>query len=141
MYEIKQTINIFDVQKIRFMQDLQDAGVDTKTLTETSTTRVFRAWVEDWELAGMKDNDAVMEARLLEKYKGLAFFDPDDRKTYTVAKENLEFRRGRKDGGWYLICESNVIGDEAEAFSIELANELIGSTQQMAGVEIIRHEE
>ena len=41
----------------------------------------------------MRDNDAIMEARLLEKYKRLAFFDSDDRKTYTVAKENLEFRR------------------------------------------------
>jgi hypothetical protein len=123
------------------MQDLQDVGVDTNELTETSTTRFFRAWMEDWELEGMKDNDAVMEARLLEKYKGLAFFDPDDRKTYTVAKENLEFRRGRKDGGWYLICESNVVGDEAEPFSIELANELISATQQMADVEVIRVEE
>ena len=86
------------------MQDLQDVGVDTNALTETSTTRVFRAWVEDWELERMKDNDAIMEARLLKKYKGLAFFDPDDRKTYTVAKENLEFWRGKKDGGSYLIC-------------------------------------
>ncbi len=81
------------------MQDLQDVGVDTNSLTETSTTRVFRAWVENWKLEGMKDNDAVMEACLLEKYKGLEFFDRDDRKTYTVAKENMEFRKGRKDGG------------------------------------------
>ena len=139
MYKTKLTI-IFMFKKSSFMQDLQDAGVDTKALTETSTTRVFRAWVEDWEMEGMRDNDAVMEARLLEKYKGLAFFDPDDRKTYTVAKENMEFRRGRKDGGWYLICESNVVGDEAEPYSIELANELISATQQMAGVEVIGKE-
>ena len=70
----------------------------------------------------------------------MLFFDPGNGKTYTVAEENLEFRRGRKDGGWYLICESNVIGDEAEPYSIELANELISATQQMAGVEVIREE-
>ena len=76
MYEIKQTINIFDVQKIRFMQDLQDAGVDTKTLTETSTTRVFRAWVEDWELEGMKDNDTVhrKELQTLCQRQGMIFW-------------------------------------------------------------------
>ena len=44
------------------------------------------------------------------------------------------------DGGWYLICESNVVGDEAEPYSIELANELISATQQMAGVEVIRED-
>ena len=66
------------------MQDLQDVGVDTNALTETSTTRVFRAWVEDRELERMKDNDAVMEARLFKKYKGLDFFDPDNRKKPTL---------------------------------------------------------
>ena len=53
----------------------------------------------------------------------------------------LEFRRGRKDGGWYLICESNVTGYEVEAYSIELANELIGDTQQIAGVEVLKEAE
>jgi hypothetical protein len=36
---------------------------------------------------------------------------------------------------------SNVVGDEAEPYSIELANELISATQQMADVEVIRVEE
>ena len=48
--------------------------MDTETLARIPTQRILRAWVEDWEHAGMRDNDAVMEARLLEKYKGLAFF-------------------------------------------------------------------
>ena len=122
------------------MSDMASMGIDTDVLERPTTTRIFRAWVEDWELEGLRDNDAVMEARLLEKYKGLAFYDPDDGKTYTVATENLEFRRGRKDGGWYLICESNVVGDEAEPYSIELANELIGDTQQVEGVELIRED-
>ena len=87
MYKTKLT-NIFMFKKSSFMQDLQDAGVDTKALTETSTTRVFRAWVEDWEMEGMRDSDAVMEARLLEKYKGLAFFDPDDRKPTLLQRKN-----------------------------------------------------
>ena len=68
----------------------------------------------------------------------MLFFNPDDSKTYTIASENLEFRRGRKDGGWYLICESNVTGDEVEGYSIELGNELIGGTQQISGVEVLK---
>ena len=123
------------------MREMQKMGIDTESLAKAPTHRIFKAWFEDWEKEGMRDNDAVMEARLLEKYKGLAFFYPDDSKTYTVASENLEFRRGRKDGGWYLICESNVTGDEVEAYSIELANELIGDTQQIAGVEVLKEAE
>ncbi len=37
---------------------------------------MFRAWVDDWEKEYIKDKDAVAEVWLLEKYKGLAFFDP-----------------------------------------------------------------
>ena len=68
----------------------------------------------------------------------MLFFDPGDGKTYTIAEDNLEFRRGRKDGGWYLICESNIVGDEVEAYGIELANELIGATRQVEGVEVVK---
>ena len=120
------------------MKDMQEMGVDAENLAKVPTQRVFRAWVEEWEHIGMRDNDAIMEARLLEKYKGLAFYDPDDSKTYTVATENFEFRRGRKDRGWYLICESNIVGDEVEAYGIELANELIGNTRQVEGVEVVK---
>ncbi len=40
-------------------------------LREMKVTRVFRAWVEDWEKEAIKSNDAVAEVRLLEKYKDL----------------------------------------------------------------------
>ena len=56
------------------MRHMQAMGVDTETLARIPTRRIFRAWVEDWEHAGMRDSDAVMEARLLEKDEGLAFF-------------------------------------------------------------------
>ena len=61
------------------------------------------------------------------------------RDSYSIL--NLILYRGRKDGGWYLICESNVTGDEVEAYSIELANELIEDTQQIAGVEVLKEAE
>ena len=42
---------------------------------------------------------------------------------------------------WYLICESIVTEDEVEVYLIELANELIGDTQQIAGVEVLKEAE
>ena len=50
--------------------------------------------------------------------------------------QNLEFHRG-SDGGWKLICEPNDDRQEVEPFDIPLANELIGSTHQAAGVQVI----
>ena len=56
---------------------MQNFGVDTDALREPVSTRVFRAWVEDWEVELLKMNDCVAEAKLLEKYKDLVFYDPD----------------------------------------------------------------
>ena len=50
--------------------------------------------------------------------------------------QNLEFHRGRY-GGWKLICEPNDDRQEVESFDIPLANELIGSTHEAYGVQVI----
>ena len=86
----------------------------------------------------MKKNDAVAEQLFLEKCKNLVFLDPDTDLTFVVAPENLEWQCG-KNGGWCLICEE-VGGKEVEAFDVEVANELIGETQQADGIEILRPE-
>jgi len=44
-----------------------------------------------------------------------------------------------ENGGWFLICEE-VGGKEVGAFDVEVANELIGETQQADGIEILRPE-
>ena len=103
-------------------------------LKEPATTRIFRAWVEDWEEELLRKNDCVAEARLLEKYKNLVFLDPHTKCTFTVESQNLQFRRGRKDGGWKLICEPNDDTQEVKPFDIPLANELIGYIPQADGV-------
>ena len=93
--------------------------------------------MEDWEEKLLKDNDVVAEARSLEKYKNLVFLNPDTNCTFTVAPENMEYRRG-KNGGWCLVCEPNDDAVETEAFDIPLANDLISQTPQADGVKIIR---
>ena len=94
---------------------------------------MFHAWVEDWEIGIRYKNDPVSEARLLQKYKGLVFSDPDNNITYSVFEENMEYRRG-SNNGWYVIAVSAEEGVEDEVFSLELACELIGLTQQASGV-------
>ena len=52
----------------------------------------------------------------------------------TFAPPNCEYHRG-KGRGWYPVCEPNDEGGEAEAWDIELTNELIGKTKQLDGVQ------
>ena len=126
-----------------FDLQLENWGVDLEALKAKEVKRVFRAWVEDWEKECIKDKDAVAEVRLLEKYKGLAFFDPEEKITYTIVEKNLEWYKSSKrkgiDGGWYIVATSDE--DEVESFMIE--DELfmlIADTPQENGIEIIRRE-
>ena len=85
-------------------------------------------------------NDAVVEAQLLQKYQSLVFFYPDDQKTFHVYQGNMEYRRG-KGNGWFVlaICSDDAGGEEEnmEAFSLEMACELIGTTEQTRGVRVV----
>ena len=79
-----------------------------------------------------------MEARILEKYKDLMFFDPDTGKTVKVWGRNLEFHRGsRRTGvekGWGLVC----INEESEEEGWVLNDiDLIGSHAQADEIEVI----
>jgi hypothetical protein len=97
---------------------------------------MFRAYVEDWEQEDRMKNDCVAEARLLAKYKGLVFVDPDTEKTFSVYEKNMEFWRGRNNG-WFVLALSSE-DEDCEAFSLELACEVIGDTPQANGIMVIR---
>ena len=78
---------------------------------------------------------------MLDKYKGLVFYDADDDKTYTIESKNMEwYNKSRKkniDGGWYLLATSDE--DEMDTFMVE--DELcsqIADTPQDDSIEIIR---
>ena len=73
--------------------------MDTAELKKGSVVRVFRAWLEDWEEDMLRHDDPVAEARLLEKYKNLVFFDPDTQTTFTIHDKNLEYHRKKRRGG------------------------------------------
>ena len=83
----------FGDDDINFNLELEKFGVDMEALKHVPICRVFRAWVEDWEEEARKRNDAVCEAKLLAKYKGLVFHDPDSNScAFKYLDENLEYR-------------------------------------------------
>ena len=112
-----------------------------EALKAKEVKRVFRAWVEDWEKECIKDKDTVAEVWMLEKYKGLAFYDPVEKITYTIVDKNLEWYKSSKrkgiDGGWYIVATSDE--DKVESFMIE--DELcrqVADTPQDEGIDIIK---
>ena len=72
------------VPSFGFDLQLENWGVDVNELKAKTVKRVFRAWVEEWEKECIKDKDAVVEVRSLGQYKGIEFFDPEDKITYTI---------------------------------------------------------
>jgi hypothetical protein len=96
--------------------------------------------VEDWEEEARKKNDCVAKAQLLAKYKGLVFRDPNSGKSFLIWEQNMEFHRGRGNG-WFLVGVCADDEDDNEAFSLEIACELIGDTPQKDGVQVIHQSE
>ena len=54
-------------------------GIDTEVLGgDKKAKRILRAWKESWEDEETKKADPVVEARLVRKYGGLQWNDPDN---------------------------------------------------------------
>ncbi len=62
--------------------------------------------------------------------------DPDTDKTFSVYEKNMEFRRGRNNG-WFVLASDNDDSEDCEAFSLEVACEVIGDTPQVDGIRVI----
>ena len=130
---------MFGDEDLAFDLHLETFGVNIATLKEPVVQRIFRAYIEDWEKEDRFKNDCVAEARLLAKYKGLVFADPDTGKTFYVVEKNMEFRRGRNNGWFVLaVCLDQDDSKDCEAFSLEVACKVIGDTPQANGIMVIR---
>lgn len=57
---------------LAFDLDLENFGVDTNQYKEDVPSRLFHAWVEDWELEHLKKQCPLSETLLLQKYKNLS---------------------------------------------------------------------
>jgi hypothetical protein len=131
---------MFGDDDINFDLELKNFGVEMGLLREPAVERVFWAWVEDWEEEARTKNGCVAKAQLLAKYKGLVFRDPDSEKSFLIWEQNMEFCRGRGNG-WFLVAVcADDDDDKYEAFSLEIACELIAETPQKDGIQVVHQE-
>jgi hypothetical protein len=52
---------------------------DEEKLSEPKKVRIFTSWEEDWEQEAVKKRDPVNEAKLLQKYGGLQWYNFDNK--------------------------------------------------------------
>ena len=68
-------------------------------------TRIFRAWRETWEQVAIPPNgDSVLEARLLHKYGGLKWIDPDYSDRLTVHPDKMYFEKKRGNNAYLILA-------------------------------------
>lgn len=94
--------------------DFETLGLDAHCLpldvapddeVKRRTTRIFRAWLESWEEVGTgPQGDPVLEQRVLRKYGGLKFIDPDTGKEFTVHRDRSCFEKERGNNRYELFC-------------------------------------
>ena len=127
---------------INFDLQLENFGVDTTVLRSVSRKRIFKCWFEEWEKEAVKKNDPVQESRLLQKYKDLIFFDPDNQVNFTIHPGNMEYQRGR-NGGWMAIgIPPDDCGIDEEPFQLgDMLVGLIADTEQADNITMVRMEE
>lgn len=121
---------------------LEKLGVNVNALKTNVNTRVFYAWVEDWEKEAKSSNDPVSEQRILQKYKGLVFYDAENEVNQTMYDGNMEWhKRNMKRGfdytGWYLMS----IDENGEYHSWDVDNkvcDMLADHEQGPDVEVIR---
>lgn len=51
--------------------------------------------MEDWEVEVIKKQDPLNEAKLLQKYGGLVWYDPDTKNVFTASTEEMQFSKVR----------------------------------------------
>ena len=102
---------------------VEDAS--TEDAQERNPRQLFRAWREEWEKESAHKNDAVHEAKLLRKYAGLKWIDPDTDLMLVAEHGNMEWRRGL---GWCVIALDE--NGEMEPWPVNLLPSLIKKTEQ-----------
>ncbi len=121
---------------------LEEWGVDVDILRETSITRNFTGWTEDWEKEKHKKNDAVVRALFVNKYKDLIYRLPaqsenDIDRIYVIREEDIVWCRG-KDGGWTIFGQCEDPSVEEDKITPFLAVTLICDTVQAEEIQILR---
>jgi hypothetical protein len=96
-------LKIWTDEDFKIGDDVKDDEVNTKP------RRIFKAFLEDWENEAITKRDVVNEAKLLKKYGGLTWLDPDNGNIKLRADmKALHWTRvSKKTGGGFCV---NAIG-------------------------------
>jgi hypothetical protein len=127
--EKEQSMELWNDNDLEFQLGLENFAADEASGVvppRTNPRRLFHAWIEEWEEVSSKSNNLVHEARLLRKYAGLKWLDPDSDKMYVADSDNLEWKRGL---GWCAIGIREGDGD-LESWQLKLLPSLIKKTPQ-----------
>ena len=88
---------------------------------ESKFTRFFKAWEEEWEQDAIQKKSPVNEAKLLNKYGGLSWYDLDNEKMVYSGQSDLKWfritrdRQGEiKNGGYALLSYDEHYDKEKE---------------------------
>jgi hypothetical protein len=127
--EKEQSLELWNDKDIEFQLGLENFTADEANGVPQARNprRLFHAWREDWEAISSKTNDLVHETKLLRKYGGLRWTDPDSESNqmFIADRDNLEWRRAL---GWCVIAngEDGVM----EPWPVKLLPSLIKKTRQ-----------
>jgi hypothetical protein len=126
--EKEQAMELWSDNDVEFQLGLENFAADEaggEVPQVMNPRRLFQAWFEEWEVVSSKTNDLVHETRLLHKYSGLRWLDPDSDRMYVAEKGNMEWHRRL---GWCVIglCEDG----ELEPWPVKLLPSLIKRTPQ-----------
>lgn len=91
--------------------------------------RLFRAWMEPWEFECIYDDDPVSEARLLQKYGGMSWIDPDEDELCRADDTEMEWQGGKGGAGWCLIG-TKLSDGSTEPWIIDVIIDQIGAYEQ-----------
>jgi hypothetical protein len=132
--EKELSMELWNDNDVEFQLGLENFNADEANgavVQVSNPKRLFRTWLEDWEVESIKVNDVVHETRLLTKYGGLKWIDPDENAMYVADKANLEWTRR---SGWCVIATGE--DGELDPWPIKMLPGLIRKTQQEASLNI-----
>jgi hypothetical protein len=96
--------------------DFANPGLDVTSIQGSTAKkqRIFRAWIEDWEMVAKMKQDPVNEAALLQKYGGLMWIDPDTQNKFMASRDFLTWNPMRGAGKGYCVKGLNDTHDPTD---------------------------
>ena len=96
--------------------DFADPGLEVPNMqgSNPKKQRIFRAWIEEWEMEAKSKQDPVNSAALLQKYGGLEWLDPDTSKKFMASRDVMTWNPMRGAGKGYCVKGLNDTHDPTD---------------------------